>query len=154
MIQVLDPENSGAIDFTQYRRNIPKALDTSLRRGRHHSITSDILTVLISVSNLIYTFLSSTILESHPYLENDYVLAGLIITGFCIIDLIIRLNPYYRVSSCIRLSRPLDSLAIFAVMLSSYGKFAISTISGYFHWNLSTEKNAHLVVSTSNRIFF
>ena len=128
LVQVIDPENCGKVDFTQFRRNIPKALDTSLRRDRQHSIASDILTVLISVTNLIYVLSSSIILEHRPSLENDYTVVGLIITGFCIIDLIIRLNPYYRVSSCIRISRLLDGLAILAVILSSYGKFTKSII--------------------------
>ena len=123
-MEIVDPNAVGKIDFNTFRVQIPRALQTSLRLARQHTRNSLLLqsvSFFIAIANLIYVLLLSSSLE-FLMLANLLIPLGTVIVFCALGEVIIRVRPF----DCLKelsTSRHifLDSLAIFAALLSLFG---------------------------------
>jgi len=125
LLQIVEPDSDGYIDYKTFRMKVPKALRTSLMSTRPTTIFSlalELLAFAVAVSNLVYVIMVSSSFKAHWW-NSVMMPVGSLIALLGIIELILRCDflKIFGVASPTRLDGTFDGLAAFAGALSLYG---------------------------------
>mmetsp|Transcript_10090 Transcript_10090/g.18906 ORF Transcript_10090/g.18906 Transcript_10090/m.18906 type:complete len:671 (+) Transcript_10090:60-2072(+) len=125
LMQIVDPNRTGRIEYSDFRVRMPVVLRTSLRSARptsRHSMVLSSLTISVAISNMVYVLLFSS--SPFEFVRLSYLIfpMGTIITLVGLVEVITRLRPFVILHS-LSTSRHgvLDTLAIIAGIVSITG---------------------------------
>mmetsp|Transcript_37381 Transcript_37381/g.112007 ORF Transcript_37381/g.112007 Transcript_37381/m.112007 type:complete len:562 (-) Transcript_37381:253-1938(-) len=127
LLQVLDPDGIGVVDYDTFRTKIPKALSASLRTAKQSSLVGglvfELLATLFAVANLVYVLMLSSTHEPLWWKGTEYSF-GTLLTVVLLLEVLVRLNPAKLPFSVpTRFNRTFDGMALFAAAVSGYGIF-------------------------------
>jgi hypothetical protein len=125
LMQIVDPNRNGMIEYSDFRARMPIVLRTSLRSARptsRHSMVLGSLTLGVAVSNMCYVLLFSSSPLEFVLLSNLIFPMGTIITLVGLLEVITRLRPCVFLSSLPTVRHiVLDTLSIIAGIVSIIG---------------------------------
>jgi len=129
LVRVIDPVETGKIDFNTFRMQMPKVLQTSLRSARQstrNSLLLESLAFFIAIANLIYVLLLSSALN-FLMLANLIFPLGSVIVFFGLLEVTLRIRPFRSLQTLSTTRHVfLDGLAIIAGLMSLVGLIAHS----------------------------
>jgi Ca2+-binding protein (EF-Hand superfamily) len=125
LVQIVDPNRNGMIEYNDFRARMPIVLRTSLRSARsasRHSMVLSSVNVGVAILNMFYVLLFSSSPLEFVLLSNLIFPMGTIITLVGLLEVMARLRPCAFLNSLSTARHGvLDTLAMIAGIVSMIG---------------------------------
>lgn len=125
LVQIVDPNRNGMIEYNDFRARMPIVLRTSLRSARsasRHSMVLSSVNVGVAILNMFYVLLFSSSPLEFVLLSNLIFPMGTIITLVGLLEVMARLRPCAFLNSLSTVRHGvLDALAMIAGIVSMIG---------------------------------
>lgn len=127
LMQIVDPERCGVIDYPSFRMRIRKALNTSIRSTPSRNTFAyllEIIAALVGIINFFYVIFWSSLYDM-MWSDSVSYPAGVTITFLGIFEVAARINPFHFFDF-VPITRPnatFDGLACIAALVSCWSMF-------------------------------